>query len=649
MTPHLATPGLSARVAPFVEACVLTLGEVHVVDRLAVLATERDVDVLLGLAFAVRAPRVGHTGVDLATLQGSVATTDGPAGDLPWPERPLAWRQSTFESVLVARDDGHVHPFTRLGSLLQTARMADFESRLATAFKKRCGLVPGGVAHPVTLRADLAALFGEAPPGDAQRLAAVLAVLNRTAVISGGPGTGKTTTVRKVLCLIFGQAIASGSRPPRVAMAAPTGKAAARMREALLASRDALPGPAMAWIETLPAVTLHRLLGFRPATPGYFRHDRDNPLPYDLVVVDEASMIDVAMMCRLVEAVDPEARLLLLGDRNQLASVEAGCVLADLTSVAGPGEIRLPPAVADAAARFLGPAAVAGRTHPDAPRTASGMIQFDKAYRFDVEALRIPIYALADASAHPENASGHLARAVHALTSSGSPAVRTVPLVAGALDPRVLDEVVATYGAAIGPLRANPSDVRAQRHALDALGNLRVLSAHRRGPSGVVNLNERIARRLRADDAHGRWWVGRVVLVNTNDYDQQLWNGDVGVATQTNAGWGVAFSTADGVRVVPVPSLPEHETAFAMTIHKSQGSQFRHAVVVLPDVVTALLTRELVYTGISRASHQLTVCASEAVLAAAVERRVVRASGLGIRLGEGNRVDIVQKGPDDSE
>lgn len=640
MNPHLATPGFSELAAPFVANGVLSLGEVHTVDRLARLAHQTDCEALLGLAFAVRAPRVGHTGVNIATIHLDIATEAGSAAPLIWPSPAESWRERCLASPLVGNLEGELRPFTRLGHLLQTTRLSRYESRLADMLVNRAGLLAGAVSDATTLKRDLANLFGPVPAQDRQQLAAVLALLNRTTVISGGPGTGKTTTVRKVLCLLRGQALAKGARPPRVALAAPTGKAAARMREALLSKGGDEPTEAMAWIETMQAVTLHRLLGFSPATPSRFRHHANNPLPYDVIVVDEASMIDVAMMCKLVDAVDTNAQLVLLGDRNQLASVEAGCVLADLTALTGPSGIRLPPSCAEAVADLLGPMSVADCADPTAPVLASGMVHFHTAYRFGVEALRVPIYALADASGNPEHAAEHLAKAVNALVKSGTAAVACVAHAGESLHPDVLTTVVDAYRAAIRPLRAQPENPDNMLRALSALGELRVLAAHRKGALGVTGLNEAISRRLRTESAGGEsesgpWWVGRLVLVTQNDYEHQLWNGDVGVATRSTAGWVVAFSAPEGVRQVPVGSLPTHETAFAMTIHKSQGSQFRHAVVVLPATITPLLTRELIYTGISRASHQLTLCGSAEVLEAAVQRRVLRASGLGLRLGEG--------------
>jgi exodeoxyribonuclease V alpha subunit len=261
------------------------------------------------------------------------------------------------------------------------------------------------------------------------------------------------------------------------------------------------------------------------------------------------------------------------------------------------------------------------------------MVQFRTAYRFENAALGDPIYRIADASAEPASETYFINEAVELLLRSKSPAVRHVPHIDGSLAPEVLAQVVDQFSAAIAPLRAAPSSTHAQIAALHAIDGVRMLSAHRRGPLGVSALNDAIVAALRTESDRGAWWVGRLILVTSNDHDLQLWNGDVGLVTQNESGWQVVFPTADGVRLVAVPALPEHETAFVMTIHKSQGSQFGHAVVVLPSEETMILSRELVYTGISRAKAQLTLCGDESVLRGALSRRVLRASGLRERIG----------------
>lgn len=636
LTPTLSNPAFGARVAPLVDTGVLSLSDVHTVDRLGRLANESDTDVLAALAFAVRAPRLGHTGVRLLQIGGLSA-----AAACAWPEDLEGWATRVASSPLVA--SGAAGPFVFDGGLLQLTRMATYEGRLAAGLRARASYLPRESLDVRSLAGVLDGLFPGVPADDPQKLAAALSVLSRTTIISGGPGTGKTTTIRKVLLALYAESQRNGVEAPRVALAAPTGKAAARMRQSLCSRKDADADPAWdagwAWLKTLPAVTLHRLLGWQPRTPSRYRHGPENPLAADVVVVDEASMVDVAMMCKLVEAVAPNARLVLLGDRNQLASVEAGCALADITAGTGSSGIRLPTAAADRIAEVLGSAAVKGRGSSDAPAIGGGMVHFTTAFRFTNKALEAPIYALADASNVADaDAPPHLARALEGLLRSGDPSVEHVPHGPGGLDANVLKRIVHAYAAVLKPLVSDPRSVGVQGEALRQIDALRVLAAHRKGTFGVEGLNATIVAALKAllpdTPQHGPWWVGRVVLVTENDYEHGLWNGDIGIATRDAEGWAVVFpaEVASGVKRVAVTSMPAHETAFAMTIHKSQGSQFEHAYVVLPERGTQLLTRELVYTGISRAQGRLTLCGSADVLKSALDVRVVRATSLQARL-----------------
>ena len=630
--PLLATPGLAERAAPFVDAAVLSLGDLHVVDRLGRRADVDDVEVLLGLAFVVRAPRFGHTGVDPTTLRAGIVVDEALA--LAWPDD--GWHSRAPMASLVGGDDAGL-PFVRLGALLQTGRMAAYERRLAAALTARAGCLDDASIDVPRARTDLDALFddGTAAAGDgagAQKIAAAVALVARTTVVSGGPGTGKTTTLAKLLTALHGQSVARGAAPPHVALAAPTGKAAARMREALLGRRPerGVSDAAWTWLGTLEAVTLHRLLGFQPRTPSRFRHGALERLPHDVVVVDEASMVDVAMMCKLVEAVRDDARLVLLGDRNQLASVEAGCVLADLTAPAAGAMV----AVAEGVPARLAPLLDALPAGPSTPvvvtRARAAMVQFRKAFRFEREGLREVVHALAEASADTANEASHLQRAL-ARIHGGGDELAFRPHAAGRVDARVLEEVAREFRGALAPLRERPGDEGARRATLQRIDAVRVLCAHRAGPLGASGLNDALTARLRPAGSDP-WWCGRLVMVTENDYDRDLWNGDVGVvAPDPRTGASVVFLRGEAVKAVPVTAMPAHETAFAMTIHKSQGSQFGHALVVLPAESGPMLTRELVYTGISRARSKVTLCGDAGVLADALRRRVERASGLGDR------------------
>lgn len=665
----LPEPPFAARVAPFVEAGVLDATDLHVVRILAPVFGEEDPEAMLGLAFAVRAPRIGHVGVDLATVAARVVsdagTGDGEAeaklAALPWPVGGEDWLRRVAGSPLVGPPDAEVlAPFVLHDGLVVTRRHFRYQQRLRDAVVERLAArEPGkdGLDVPL-LREGLDRLFpptsGEVEP-DLQRLAALVAVLRPFTVITGGPGTGKTFTVKKVLALLLDQWKSAHGRPPRVALAAPTGKAARRLEEAL---REGLEGmgigeEAREWIRQLPATTLHRLLGFRPSNTTRFRHGPEDPLGADVVVVDEASMVDLALMCKLVEAVPPDARLVLLGDRDQLASVEAGSVLADLTAGAGPRGMRLRPDFA-ARLRSLDPAApVEGRVDPAAPPLADGIVHLSRPRRFGAET-GLGRLARAIAAGSPESLDLAVAWLGGAVGEGGRPYpdLRLVPHGGEGLSGRALRMVVEGYGPYLSLLRAGPRPGQpVESHHLEVLRafeSFRVLAAHRHGPLGVEGLNGTVKAALEAEIgaprggrgppslARGDHSLGRPILITENRYDVGRMNGDVGIVVG-GAGRGEARAvfpgrTPDTVEYLDLPRLPPHETVFAMTIHKSQGSQFAHPVVVLPARDSPLLTRELVYTAITRAATRVTVVGDAPLLRRALDVRVLRASSLGTML-----------------
>jgi exodeoxyribonuclease V alpha subunit len=441
-----------------------------------------------------------------------------------------------------------------------------------------------------------------------------VAALKRFTVISGGPGTGKTTTVVRILALLLEQAAA----PLRIALAAPTGKAAARMQEAIRASRETLPvDPGVRDAIPVEATTIHRLLGVRPGSVT-FRRDRDDPLPVDVLVVDEASMVDLALMAKLVRAVPRAARLILLGDKEQLASVEAGAVLGDICGDSpgfSPGFGRR---VVEATGQDLADLAGAA-PHDEGPRIRDAVVQLTRSYRFG-----------------RDSGIGRLARLVNQGDGPGALDL----LMGGACadiawrsleSPRDLPPRLAEVAAPLGAHLV----ARTPEAALAALDRFRVLSAHRVGPYGVDALNEQIAACLEARGAlHSRnlWYHGRPVLVTANDYNLQLFNGDLGITLRDAAADGtlrVFFRAADGrPRGLPPARLPEHETAFAATVHKSQGSEAEEIVLILPGQASPVMTRELVYTAVTRARTRVELWGTRAVLEAALGRRLARSSGL---------------------
>jgi exodeoxyribonuclease V alpha subunit len=458
---------------------------------------------------------------------------------------------------------------------------------------------------PAALAVPLRRLFAGDDAGTVgQRRAAAVAALHGLGILCGGPGTGKTHTVARLLALLVELA---GDRPPRIALAAPTGKAAQRLAESLRKSADVLPA-GLKLPDNVP--TLHRLLGLRP--DGSARHDADHPLACDLLLIDEASMVDLPLLARTLRALPATARLILLGDPNQLASVEAGAVLGELCAGAGgysaAGAARLAAATGDAAPGG-GPGGI-----------GDAIALLTHSYRFE-----------------GGGAIGRLAAAVNAgdadaafdLLRAGSAARFEAIDTPAALNARL----AAHVAPALQPLfeTADPAS------ALARLGEFQVLTALREGPFGVTGVNAAIERALhRRGLIRGQAvnYTGRPLLIGSNDYSLGLFNGDLGLLLPDAGGalraW---FAGPDGVpRPLTLTRLPAHESAYALTVHKSQGSEFAQVLLILPPQPNPLLTRELIYTALTRARGGVTVWGTQATLAAAIGRRLERDSGLADRL-----------------
>jgi exodeoxyribonuclease V alpha subunit len=639
-----------APLAAFVAAGVLGAADVHTAAALARLTGDTRDEVLLAAALAVRAPRRQHVCVELPAVRDRVvselaeearhlAPVEGaPAiGDLPWPD-PDAWRAVLADDgpAIAVRDPAtldepddagtDVRPLTLAGDRLYLDRYWRAERRLARALHDRAARPVDGV-DPVWLRGELDALAGLDPP-DRQRVAVASAVTRHLTVVAGGPGTGKTTTVARMLRLLDR---GSGDRPLAVALAAPTGKAAARLTESLrsAAAADEL------WLQEATATTLHRLLG---ATGGRrFRHGRDHPLPHDVVVVDETSMVDLPMLARLFDAVRPDARVVLLGDPHQLASVEAGSVLADVVGDPDGAPVRS----ADARERLraaVGDAHVSDTAEVASSGVHDALVVLDRVHRFRAGS-GLDRFATAIRTGDADAAIALLrdAEDLHWLPPSADDAA-----AGGAQRHGPSDRTLAPVRERVVSVGRTLHDAAAAGEgaaALAALDELRVLCAHRRGEPGVAGWTARIEAWL-ADalgvDVDERWYVGRPVLFTANDRRLQLWNGDLGVVVaDDDGGVAVAFPAADGAgtrRFAP-DRLAEVDTVHAMTVHRSQGSQVRHAVVVLPDPASRICTRELLYTAVTRAQDGATIVGSEGALRATIAARTQRASGLGAALG----------------
>jgi exodeoxyribonuclease V alpha subunit len=518
------------------------------------------------------------------------------------------------------------------------------ETRLARSILERCSRRQLPISSTV-LADDLSRLFPGPPTGaDDWQRAAVAAVSGaRFFVLTGGPGTGKTTTVVRMLLMLLRHAEASGLRAaPSIALAAPTGKAAQRLVQSVARGKAELMAawPADAdndFRELLPSIphadarTLHRLLGYRP-TDNTFAHDRNNPLAPDIVVVDEASMVDLAMMRQLLDALRPDATLILLGDPHQLASVDAGSVLGDI--VAGFS--------ADAGSLHAFPTSLGERLAP-LLHDASNIVQSNA-----------PL-------------AGHVLTLTHTWRA-GTGLQRSVDALRYAPDPAWLNALLAQRGDGDLHLRlCNDSDTLRdcadawlEHHretlavllalsttpleALHALHRLQVVCALRDGPFGAQGINALMARRIGArfdSDTTHAWYHGRPVIITRNDYARGLFNGDIGIARDDGNGMRVWFELSDrdgtaGLRSFSPRALPPHESAWAITIHRSQGSEYDSVAVVLPpDETNRLLSRELVYTAVSRAKKHAEIWSTDESLAAALAHPISRQGGLQEKLRHG--------------
>lgn len=563
-------------------------------------------DPWVGLAAALvsRSAGQGNVCLDLAFILERGAGEIDPGSDHPLPITLDDWLCRLAHCPAVG-GPGDFRPLILDGERLYLHRYWRYEQELARLLLERVGRRDESGEKEV-LEQGLEHFFSGMD--EDQKEAARKAVTQFFTVISGGPGTGKTYTVAKIILLLISQ---SGASPLKVHLAAPTGKAAARLQESIESAFEAFGQAVPLETDPMPtAQTLHRLLGYMPSR-SRFRYGAESQLPTDAVIVDEASMIDLALMVQLVQAVPGNARLILVGDKDQLASVEAGAVLGDICFGISGGD---------------GQEKVAGKS----PETKRPMLLdhiqvLDRSYRFD-----------------SVSGLGALSRAINAgddqsvislLSADEHESLLLVAPGGRRTIDRLVDEAVDRYLAdyfACGELR----------QAFALLNRFRILSALRKGPYGADTINRMVERALRrrglippGTTADAGWYRGRPLMVVRNDYDHSLFNGDTGIVTGPENGkrddMQVAFPAHDGgFRQLAPHQLPEQQTVYAMSIHKSQGSEFDHVTVVLPDRDTPLLTRELIYTAVTRARKSVAVYADPELLRTAVRRRIARSSGL---------------------
>jgi exodeoxyribonuclease V alpha subunit len=579
---------------------VLNWGDVHVAQKVAHLYREADQSVQLALALAVRALREGSTCLELDNIDQARFETDSEAtAQIPdglWPEAE-AWRNAIAASVLVnlGPEPPGDRPLRLVGHRLYLERYWQEETTVATELIARRAAATDP-PHRDELNAAASELLGSAGDAD-QSAAAVVPLYAGVSVIAGGPGTGKTYTLARVL----GMLARTQPHTPLIALAAPTGKAAVRMDEAMAKAIEKMPDDLVAELSPLRATTIHRLLGWVPDSRNRFSHHRGNPLPHDVVVVDEASMVSVTLMARILEALRPSARLVLVGDPNQLAPVEAGAVLADIVDAPAPALPDLTAALTSLGLSGTGaPVAVLRHNH----RSGRAITELAEAV------------LAGDADAVVE------------LVSAGSSEVSfAAPAEISALRERVTTAGVAMIRAA----QAGQIET-----ALAQLDTHRLLCAHRRGPFGVASWSRQaqdwLASAVPDFDPSAQWYPGRPVLITQNSPELELFNGDTGVVCAVDGQLRVFFARGGQTQAVSPFLLEAVQSIHAMTVHKAQGSQFAEVSLILPSPDSPLLTRELLYTAITRAENRVHLIGSTESLRQAVCHRARRASGLLARL-----------------
>ncbi len=601
MIPDLDSLGKSGFFSPL---------ELHFARFMAKVSKSPSQELMLAAALVSRLTREGHICFDLALQEPFHASEAG--GSLVFPEAGN-WGKTLKKSGVVGEPGEHRPLILDSKDRLYLYRYWEYQEELAKGIKSR--IAPEGhVLQMKSLREGLNRIFPalEEPGIDWQKVAAFAAARRKFCVITGGPGTGKTTTVAKILALLVEQ---SGNQKLRAALVSPTGKGAARLQEAMKKAKEGLAceESVKAFVPD-DASTIHRLLVPAPGSP-YFRFNAENHLPVDAVVVDEASMVDLALMSKLTQALPPQARFILLGDKDQLSSVEAGAVLGDIcdTGVSHPFSKTFCAEIQETTGYAIKGA-----------NAAHGMsdciVQLTRSYRFG-EASGI-------ASASRSVNEGDADAALKTLQDTRRGDLRWSPVPS----PKSLPRALKDRGLEEFHYLFQVSD---PQKAFEQLDRFRILCALRQGPYGVHAVNLLVEHLLRGQKlirGEGRWYRGRPVLITQNDYNLHLYNGDIGIAMpdpRANGELRVFFKAPDGaLRALHPVRLPEHETVYALTVHKSQGSEFDRLLLILPDQDSPVLTRELIYTGITRAREGVEVWGNENVFREAVGRRTTRVSGL---------------------
>ncbi len=574
-----------------------------------------DAHPLTGLIAALASHAVGEGNIclNLAEIEGRQFRIDGVETELP----DIEGLRRILGGTQVVGRPGELRPFILDGmERLYLYRYWKYEQDLARVILEKAGYVRPDIDEEL-LRQGLKRLFPSDPGNEPDRrvMAAVAAIRKNFCVISGGPGTGKTSTVVRIIALLIEQA---KGKPLRIALAAPTGKSAARLKESVGLIKEELNcAPEIKAQISSDVLTIHRLLGPIGGSTR-FRYSSDNPLPFDVVIVDEASMVALPLMARLAMSLKRDSRLIVLGDRDQLASVEAGAVLGDICG--GRGDQCYSPEFNAFFADMTG-VPLADESHDGQSfGLADSLVILKKNYRFGSDSGIGRLAAVVNA--------GEGKVALELLKDGGFEdiALRSMPEPDGMLR-AMAEAVVAGYSSCI--LAETPAN------ALKCLDQFRILCVLRRGPYGIAGVNALVEEILASKgliDPRNAWYHGRPVMITVNDRNMKLFNGDVGVVFHDRSSAGgprVWFPDPEGgVRDISPVRLPHHETVYAMTVHKSQGSEFDRILMLLPNRDTAILTRELLYTGITRAKTAVEIWGNEKMLTNSISRTIDRKSGL---------------------
>jgi len=606
-------------ISDIVQSGIFSEIDIHFAKFVTRLNKKNDPDIFLGAALVSHATGNGDVCLELAGARDQLISAfadDRHPFQLPTPN---AWEEKLISSRVVGRP-GEVFPLIldKKGRLY-LSRYYEYEKSLSETIKEKAGKKTGEF-DPTRLSEGLKRLFPteQDRQPNRQKVAAVVIVLNQFSIISGGPGTGKTFTVAKILALLLEQS------PLRIALTAPTGKAAARLSESIEAAKRTL-NASDTILSQMPseALTIHRLLKPIYGTP-YFLHNDENLLPFDAVVVDEASMVDLALMSKLIQAIPPEARLILIGDKDQLASVEAGSVLGDFCDRDRIHEYSEP--FKNTVIQITGEPFETTKAE-DRRNTflKDNIAILKKSYRFNLS-----------------SGIGGFSRAVNAGDVESS-----LRLLEKQKDTSLEWQPVTTTDQLHRLLKTlaleGYNDYLESEDPLEAIqlfNGTQFICALNRGPYGVIEINRFIEQVLRKagrifyDYRHKEpWYDKRPVIITRNDYELGLFNGDIGISFSGREADDMELfvyfpGTGGELKALNPHRLSEHETVYAMTVHKSQGSEFDHVVLVLPDNNSPVLTRELIYTAVTRAKKRVSILGSETVLRWAISRKIRRTSGL---------------------